>query len=149
MKIKQLFRLISIISFTTCSGSSNFPFEKTVCKPRLQLLVGTNKGGIIENTDFRTTPEIPVDAFSGATKMGGNLGAHVLIPVEQNAMETGIDYMYNGQSFTYNDPVNKFSDKRSIDISQFMIPLTFNLGLFRMTPVKPLFFCETWFCNAI
>jgi hypothetical protein len=145
MKIKQIFQLISLIGITACSGTSNFPVEKPTCKPRLQLQIGTNKGGIIENTDFGTTPDIPVDGFSGATKVGGNIGAHVLIPLERNAFETGIDYMYNGQTFTYNDPANEFSGKRAIGTSQFMIPLSFNLGLFRLTPEKPLFYLKLGF----
>lgn len=100
-------------------------------KPGLKFQLGANKGGIIENTDFEQIPNTEVDAYSGATNTGFNAGVKVLFPIRRNAIETGLDYMYNNQTFTYKDNINGYNGERKLGTSQFMVPLTFNVGLFR------------------
>ena len=41
-------------------------------------------------------------------------------------METGLDYMYNHQTFNYIDEVNSFIGVRRLHVSQFMVPVTYN-----------------------
>lgn len=104
---------------------------------KLSLQAGVNSGGIVENTDLsvvpnaQPTPESTVDAYSGATRMGGNVGVRVNIPVKSNEIETGLDYMLNSQEFTYADQGNHFIGVRNLSVSQLMIPVTYNITLFR------------------
>jgi hypothetical protein len=143
MKTKKNFLLTVLICITACTSTSRLAPEKTIWKPSLQLQVGVNNGGIVENTDFTATPNVPVDGFTGATKkVGFNIGTHILLPIKRNAIETGIEYMYNGQSFYYNDPAYNYLGIRQIATSQFMLPLTFNIGLFRIKENKPLFYLK-------
>ncbi|MGM0376085.1 MAG: hypothetical protein ACQEQ0_04880 [Bacteroidota bacterium] len=94
-----------------------------------KIQAGTNKGGITENTDIVNEPGTHVDAFSGATQRGFNLGAKVAVPIKTNAVESGIDFMYNGQTFTYNDPEYGFHGERDLKLTQLMMPLTWNFGI--------------------
>jgi hypothetical protein len=100
-------------------------------RPHYRAQLGLNKGGITENTDFSNTPGIAVDAFSGATKTGFNASGHVLLPLRKNTIETGVDYMHNNQTFTFNDNANGYKGSRKIGSSQLMIPVTYNFGLLR------------------
>jgi hypothetical protein len=75
--------------------------------------------------------ESTVDAFSGATNKGINIGVHLNKSLKYNQVESGLDYMYNKQTFTYNDAVNNYAGYRELKVSQFMIPLTYNFILFR------------------
>jgi len=140
MKTKMIFRTLILLLITGCSGTSDLPAEKKAWKPLLQIQAGANKGGVTENNDFTSTPEVPVDGFTGATRAGFNIGAHVMLPVRNNAFETGIDYMYNAQFFTYNDAVNGYSGKRDMATSQFLFPVTCDIGLFRLKSNQPLFY---------
>jgi hypothetical protein len=115
-------------------GSCKSPFkasEDTSSSNSLELKVqaGGNTGGITENTDIANEPGAGVDAFSGATQTGFNLGARIAVPVKNNAVETGIDIMHNRQIFTYNDPEHDFLGKRDLGLTQLMLPLTWNFGI--------------------
>lgn len=99
--------------------------------PLLSIHGGVNKGGIVENTDMEVVPGADADAFSGATRTGFSAGFRASIPVGKNALETGIDYMMNSQTFTYNDDVNGFNGKRDINTYQVILPVTWNLRLMR------------------
>jgi hypothetical protein len=88
-------------------------------------------GGIIENTDLKQIPNAEPDAFTGATKISPTIGAHVKLPVLRNAIETGVDYMYANQTFTYNDNNNGFNGKRKLSTSQFMVPITLDFNLMK------------------
>jgi hypothetical protein len=126
----------NILLFAGCISQQSAS-DKAKYKPGFKFQAGINKGGIVENTDMDAysgathTVSGTVDAYSGATKTGFNTGAKVLLPVRRNAIETGIDYMYNNQTFTYQDNVNGYNGKRKLGTSQFMVPLTYNIGLFR------------------
>ena len=63
--------------------------------------------------------------------MGYNAGAHVMVPVGKHSLETGLDYLYSPQTFTYNDPANQYYGTRDINTSQIALPITFNLGINR------------------
>ena len=143
MKTNFFSFLTVLICITACTTIFPLSPEKTVWKPSMQLQAGINNGGIVENTDFTSKPNVPIDALTGATKrVGFNLGAHILLPIKKNAIETGIDYMYNGQSFTFNDQTYNYLAIRQIAISQLMLPITFNIGLFRIKENKPLFYLK-------
>jgi hypothetical protein len=91
------------------------------------VLTGRN----YENTDMKVVPNAEVDAYSGATKTGFNAGGRVILPLKRNAVETGVDFMYNNQTFTYNDATNGYSGTRKVGTSQVMIPVTYSIPFFR------------------
>ncbi len=101
--------------------------------------MGSNLGGITENTDLSVIPgvkvpaEATVDAFTGATHPGFNAGVHINHRLKKNQVETGLNYMYNHQTFNYTDAGNKYIGVRELHVSQFMIPLTYNFSLFSKT----------------
>lgn len=131
MKTK-LIQLFVLVLLTGCVGSSKFPKQEgEVWKPRYQMQAGLNHGGITENNDFTLTPEVQPDGFSGATRMGTNVGVHMQLPIRKNALELGLDYMYSGQTFTYNDPLRAYFGTRELANSQILLPFTYNIGLFR------------------
>lgn len=122
---------ITIIIFTGCVATHHTSEKQNTWKPEYRIQAGINKGGIVENTDLEQIPNTGVDAFTGATRAGFNAGAHVVLPLRINSVETGIDYMHNSQTFTYNDDLNAYSGARKAGVSQLMWPLTYNVGLFR------------------
>lgn len=104
---------------------------------------GINSGGITENTDLTILPGEPVevDAFTGATQTGFNIGMRATKKFKATHLETGIDYMLNNQKLSYNDAVNRFSGNRELAVSQLMVPLTWNiLVLKRYLPEQELRF---------
>ena len=107
--------------------------------PLYRIQAGTNKGGIVENTDMTVFGNAEVDAFSGATRRGMNAGGKVMLLLKRNFVETGIDLMYNSQTFTYNDAVNGFVGERRLGVTQFMLPVTYSIGLFRENHPEGLF----------
>lgn len=104
-------------------------------KVKLSAQLGLNKGGITENTDMEVvagstnTPATSVDAFSGATNTGFNAGVHASYPLKRNEIETGVDFMLNNQTFTYEDEANGYAGQRKLNVSQIMVPLTYNFNL--------------------
>lgn len=113
--------------------------EKSEWKSTYRVQLGTNKGGIVENTDLTVISNTEVDAFSGATSKGLNASGKVILPLKRNAVETGVDFMYNHQTFTYNDSENSFLGERNIDVSQLMIPATYSFGFFRKNNPEGIF----------
>ena len=97
---------------------------------------GINYGGITENTDMSVVPnaqapeEAIVDAFTGATRSGYHVGGHLAIPLKKLAFESGVEYMYNSQSFYYIDAGNFFLGQRDLEVSQLMVPLRLSFPLF-------------------
>lgn len=100
-------------------------------KPVYRIQLGSNKGGIVDNTDMSVIPGAGVDAFTGATVRGINASAKVLLPLKYNSAETGIEIMSNKHLLTYNDQQNNFLGERSIALTQFMIPLTYSIGILK------------------
>lgn len=125
--MKKILFIAFVLILTGCNTSK----QGGSWHPYYRAQVGLNKGGITENTDFTKTTDIEPDAFSGATKMGFNASGHIVLPLKRNAIETGLDYMYNNQTFTFKDASNGYSGTRKIGCSQFMLPITYNFGLFR------------------
>ena len=62
--------------------------------------------------------------------MGVNVGMHINKPLKYGEIESGLDYIYNFQTFTYADQENMYIGTRDLSEHQFMIPLTYNFGLF-------------------
>ena len=121
---------LCLIAINSCSTSRQTNTDRSL---KFSVQAGANKGGITENTDMTVVPgaETTVDAFSGATNYGINTGIHISKPLKYNQVESGIEYMYNSQTFTYNDAANNYSGLRELKVSQIMIPLTYNFVLFR------------------
>lgn len=109
---------------TTTSNSSRLQI-------RYRIQAGANKGGITENTNLKLVEGASIDAFSGATRTGINVGARAIIPLKRNSIETGLDYMYNNQTFTYSDVTNGYEGTRKVNLSQIMLPVTYSIPLFR------------------
>jgi hypothetical protein len=130
--------LAAALTVMGCS-TSNVTSTQTKWTPTYRMQAGLNKGGITENTDLTVVPNAQVDAYSGATKTGMNMGARVILPVKRNAFETGVDYMFNSQTFTYRDAANGFSGTRKLGVSQIMVPVTYSIGLFRKNHAEGLF----------
>ena len=126
---------LSFILINSCSTTEQT--TKTDRKLNFSLHGGANLGGITENTDMtvvpnvKVPPETTVDAYTGATRTGFNVGVHINKALKRNHVEAGIDYMYNHQSFTYNDAENMYNGVRELNVSQVLFPLTYNLALLR------------------
>ena len=127
--------LIALVVLTGCSVSNKTGENNEKKKTVLKFQAGVNHGGIVENTNMNEVTDagtpVSVDAFSGATKTGVNAGVHIIYPVWRNHLESGIDYMYNKNIFTFNDNLNNYMGKRELGVSQIMVPLTYNFGLLR------------------
>lgn len=132
MKKTTITLLVSLclVVVNSCSTSQQTNTDRSL---KFSIQAGANKGGITENTDMTVVPgaENTVDAFSGATNYGINTGIHISKPLKYNQVESGLDYMYSNQTFTYNDVVNNYTGVRELKVSQIMIPLTYNFLLFR------------------
>jgi hypothetical protein len=122
--------LVAIFLFMGCA-TPNVTTEKKEWKPIYRAQLGTNKGGVVENTDLTVVPNTQVDAYSGATSKGVNASGKVILPLKRNALETGIDLMHNSQTFSYNDAANGFNGERKLGVTQFMVPITYSFCLFR------------------
>lgn len=128
---------------TACAPLSEFESRS---KTTLSICAGANVGGITENTDMSVVPgalappEAIVDAFTGATHTGVHAGVHVARRLGRLELESGLDYMYNYQSFNYIDAGNFYIGQRDLDVSQWMIPVTLNIPLLH----SPLPAADLW-----
>jgi hypothetical protein len=131
MQLRLLTGLVVTLIMSACAVT-----DKSERGVKLSIQAGINQGGITENTDLTVvpnaepTPEATIDAYSGATSMGANVGLHANKPLKFGEIETGLDYMYNHQEFTYADAGNMYIGTRDFSVSQLMIPLTYNVELF-------------------
>lgn len=126
--------------FMACSPVSKLSQEENKkWTPKYRVQIGTNHGGIVENKDLTELENIEPDAFTGATKMGVNAGVHTLLPVRKNYIEVGLDYMLNQQTFNFADEENNFSGTRKVSTSQFLFPVTYNIGVIRKKYEEGLF----------
>ena len=125
----NLLPAILVCLFLSCSTVEKVSPEK---RTSFSLQIGSNMGGITENTDMsvvsgvKVPAEASVDAFTGATRLGFNVGGHIKHRLKRNQIETGLDYMFNCQKFNYIDAGNKFIGVRELNVSQFMVPVTYN-----------------------
>lgn len=126
--------ILSFLLLNSCITTRQAAIDR---KLKFSLQGGANIGGITENTDMTVVPNIKtqaesnVDAFSGATRLGYNLGVHTNKKLKNNQIEAGLDYMYNYQTFNYIDVDNLYFGVRRLQVSQFMLPLTYNFVLLR------------------
>lgn len=139
MRSKRIIVGLSFLVFLMGCKTSSITTKKRDWHPVLRIQVGTNKGGVVDNTDLSVIPNTEVDAFSGATSRGVNASGKVILPLKRNAIESGIDLMHNSQTFTYNDRANGFNGDRKLGVTQFMIPITYCFGLFKKNHVEGLF----------
>ena len=109
--------------------------EKSQRAIKYSLQAGINKGGITENTDLSVLPspldENDVDAYSGATRTGVNVSVHANKPLKYGEIESGLGYMYNYQTFSFNDQENMFVGVRNLNVNQIMLPLTYNFNILK------------------
>lgn len=127
--------IITFILFAGLVLNSCSVTEKNRRALKYSFQGGINKGGITDNTDLSVLPnpaeENLVDAYSGATQIGVNAGAHMNKPLKFGEIESGLDFMHNAQTFTYSDQGNNFSGVRKLNVNQMMIPLTYNFNLLK------------------
>ncbi len=127
----HLIGLISLLLIWGCTSTLETANPNSGLNPQLRLEGGYAKGGITENTDMEAiASDVPVDAFSGATNPGFYAGVHATESFRKNAIEAGIDFIHNSQTFSYNDDLNGFNGERKIGVSQLNLPVTYNLRLF-------------------
>jgi len=113
------------------SGCSSTKMADKKWQPTYRIQAGINKGGIVENTEFENSKEIPVYAYSGATSLGANAGAHISLPVGKNSIESGLDFMLNQQKFEYHDEANQYKGTSQIMTYQIMFPVVYSIGFFK------------------
>jgi hypothetical protein len=126
MRTKTMLTILTILSIIMGSCiSHNISGDKiSQSKFNISFQAGSNKGGMVENSNMEDIPGIAVDAFSGATRKGFNVGARVSYPVGIFRLETGLDFMQNSQVFTYNDDISYYFGQRDFSTNQLMIPTT-------------------------
>jgi hypothetical protein len=131
MQIKNLFTVLIVSMFCgACSTTKTTTDVGQLSKFNYSLQAGYNKGGMTENTNMADIEGAGIDAFSGATRSGFNLGARIAYPLRSIALEAGLDFMNNGQTFTWNDPASGYIGTRNFSTNQILIPTTINFGLF-------------------
>jgi hypothetical protein len=120
MKTKSMLITLTILSIMmgSCISQNISGEKKSPSKFNLSFQAGANKGGMVENTNMEEIPGVTVDAFSGATRAGFNVGTRVSYPIGKIRLETGIDFMQNSQTFTYNDALNHNIGKRDFATNQ-------------------------------
>lgn len=139
MQRKMITTTINLVFLLMGCASQQGIQDNKKWAPIYRLQVGTNKGGVVENTDMAVVDNAGIDAFTGATRRGVNASGKVMLPVRNNFVETGIDLMYNSQTFTYNDAANDFRGERKLGVTQFMVPLTYSIGILRQNRPEGLF----------
>jgi len=151
--------LLILFSIACAITESTIDEELKSRKVRFRFHGGINHGGIVENTDLSKVEtkqfadsywKYEVDAYSSATRAGFNDGAHWLLPVKKDNIEVGIDYMNSSQTFRYMNVKNEaYLGRRSIRISQFNFPLTYNISLFKQKFTKEHYLIELKFGGVI
>lgn len=131
MENKIIILIFSMLLMGGCKTSRQIFEDAETKKLQYSVQLSSSKGGIVENTQMEDIAGAGVDAFSGATRRGVSAGARVALPLGRHFLEAGLDYMFSGQTFTFNDVQNRFTGRRKLDTHQFMFPTTFNLSLFR------------------
>jgi len=100
---------------------------------KYSIQAGINKGGITENSDLSVLSNLPdenlVDAYSGATQLGANAGVHVNKPLKYGEIESGLDYMFNAQTFRFDHQENMYVGVRELNVNQWMVPITWNFNV--------------------
>jgi hypothetical protein len=114
-----------------CTTPSNLTHGDGKTNPTFRAHIGVGSGGITENTDMTVIDNAAVDAFSGATKKGVHAGGRVILPLKRNAVESGLDFSFGNQSFTYLDGVHGYVGKRTLDVAQLSVPLMYSLGFLK------------------
>lgn len=138
MIMSKKFSLLMLVLLSGCSSLKESSVYQSR-KPYYRVQVGLGKGGVTENTDMTVVPNAGVDAFTGSTRTSFNIGGRVVIPQKRNAVETGIDYLQNNQTFNYNDDSNAYVGERNIKTMQLMVPITYNIPLFKRIKPQGLF----------
>jgi hypothetical protein len=110
-----------------------FAFLSATCSGPKIFKLGSNYGGIIDNSDpdAASGATTPVDAVSGATQAGTTISFQQPFLFKGHSFQTGIDYVAHRQKITYFDTSHVIDGRRSFHIHQFRVPLTYNINLLR------------------
>lgn len=128
--------MLICLLFSSCITQKQMENKRDV---NFKVLVGLNKGGIVENTDLSLVENTQPDAFTGATKTGFNVGANVDFPLIRNNIETGLNIITNRQIFTYNDLENNYAGRRNFTVSQIRVPVSYNIHFLKQKYPDGLF----------
>ena len=126
---------IVLIVLTGFALNSCVVTEKSQRAIKYSFQAGINKGGITENTDLTVLSNPPdenlCDAYSGATRLGVNVGVHINKPLKYGEVESGLDYMFNVQTFSFAHQENMYVGVRELNVNQLMIPITYNFNVLK------------------
>jgi hypothetical protein len=75
-------------------------------------------------------PNEPVDAVTSASRWGGNGGIHAEIDLAGHFIETGLDYSYFKNDYTYNNLSGNIDGTRSFTIQGITLPVMYNFHFF-------------------
>lgn len=117
---KQLIFLFPIILMMACS-----PINSGQKNIRFLINAGINSGGITENTDLILINITEADAISGATDVGYHFGGHCQVPLKNNALQAGVEFMHNEQIMHFNNSLFPQQSVRNFNVNQWMLPLSY------------------------
>ena len=86
----QSFLFATLIALSGCASSQKATEAYQNRKVKFGVEAGANHGGIVENRDLQQIENMPVDGFTGATKIGFHAGGHATIPLGRNDIQAGI-----------------------------------------------------------
>ncbi len=115
--------MMLILALTSCSVTK----KTTKPPPSFRINAGIQKGGIIANTDFTTLENTPPDGFTGANSKGIHAAIHYEYFTSFVSFETGLDLLWNKQTFNYSDIGNNYVGVRQLFTTQFRVPLFVNM----------------------
>lgn len=131
MKFKLVIVLwLVLFLLSACRTSRNYRTDVPLYNWDLSVKGGGNWGGFIESTE--------VDAVSGATKTGLDIGIRGEYNIRRHGVESGADYLTFEQKIEYNDPANDYYGAFETKYRILHVPATFNLNLLRSGSLNPV-----------
>jgi len=121
--MRNSFLLLPWVLLISCASTTKLSDDDRAVKIGYNLHVGSSWGGVIEDAT--------IDAVTGATKFGFNIGVHPTIDIRGRMIETGLDYIQYNQSFSYQDSEAGFNGERKLNYGELRVPVTYNFQLFR------------------
>jgi hypothetical protein len=131
MSLKNSILLFTTVAVCAIAVSCRSSHQTVQSRPVWSIQAGLNKGGIVENTNMNDIADAAIDAFSGATRTGFNAGVSGTLPLKAIALETGLGFMQNHQSFSWADETKGFMGSHDLRVNQLMLPTTVNFMFFR------------------
>ena len=91
---------VLLILCSKCALISELPQNEKKNGGRINLQLGINHGGVVENTVLSLIENTEVDAFTGATAPSVYSGVHYEYPLGKQSIEAGFDVLFHQQNFT-------------------------------------------------